>query len=95
MHANPPSIRKNTWRGGHHHPIYLQIKMKQFFQPNIGRVGRWVRGVGAVGMFIGAWFVFGVAIWAGILMATFGLFMLFEAWRGWCAVRACGIKTLL
>jgi hypothetical protein len=46
-------------------------------------------------MFIGAWFGFGVSAWLGLALAAFGAFMLFEALRGWCAVRACGIKTKL
>jgi hypothetical protein len=35
---------------------------------------------------------------ASILAAIFiliGLFCAFEAWVGWCAVRACGVKTPL
>lgn len=69
--------------------------MKKFFQPNIGPAGRWVRGIGAVGMFVAAGFVFRVSAWGGILLLAFGVFMLFEALRGWCGVRACGIKTKL
>jgi hypothetical protein len=69
--------------------------MRKFFQPNIGRSGRLVRGIGAVGMFVGACFVFRASVWGGILMLCFGAFMLFEALRGWCGLRACGIKTKL
>ena len=28
-----------------------------------------------------------------VIFLVIGLFSLFEAWKGWCAVRACGIKT--
>ena len=52
-----------------------------------------VRGMGALGFFIGAWFGFGVSIWLGLLLAVSGGFVLFEALRGWCVMRACGIKT--
>jgi len=69
--------------------------MKPFLQPNLDRRGRLVRGFGAVCVFIAAGFVFPVCVWAGLALAAFGAFMMFEALRGWCAVRACGIKTKL
>jgi len=69
--------------------------MKQFFQPNLDRRGRLVRGFGAVGVFIAAGFVFRVCVWGGIGLVAFGVFMMFEALRGWCGLRACGIKTRL
>ncbi|HMJ05195.1 MAG TPA: DUF2892 domain-containing protein [Chthoniobacterales bacterium] len=31
--------------------------------------------------------------WLAAIFLGVGLFTLFEAARGWCAVRACGIKT--
>ena len=69
--------------------------MKPIFSPNIGNKGRLVRGLGAVGLFVGAWFGFGVSAWLGVVLAASGGFVLFEALRGWCALRACGIKTRL
>lgn len=33
------------------------------------------------------------AVPLAVLFLVVGLFSLFEAARGWCAVRACGIKT--
>jgi len=69
--------------------------MKPFFSPNIGNQGRLVRGLRAIGLFVGAWFAFGVSIWLGLLLVGSGGFALFEALRGWCALRACGIKTKL
>lgn len=69
--------------------------MKPIFSPNIGNKGRVVRGLGAVGLFAGAWFGFGVSAWLGFVLASSGGFVLFEALRGWCALRACGIKTRL
>ena len=69
--------------------------MKPLFSPNIGNKGRLVRGLGAVGLFIGAWVAFDVATWLGVLLIACGGFVLFEALRGWCALRACGIKTRL
>ncbi len=67
--------------------------MKRFFPPNIGTTGRILRGLVALGLFAGAWFAFGAAAWLGIVLAACGGFVLFEAVRGWCWVRACGIKT--
>ena len=69
--------------------------MKRFFSRNIDRKGRVVRGVMAVGLFIGAWFAFGVSSLLGIVLTVSAVFTLFEALRGWCVGRACGGKTKL
>jgi len=69
--------------------------MKPLFARNLSNTGRLVRGVGAVGLLIGAGFGFFVSIWLGVVLAVSGGFVLFEALRGWCALRACGIKTPL
>ena len=68
--------------------------------PNIDQPGRRVRATaGIVCLIAGA----GVLVvmqpgprWvmaAGGLLIAAGLFMLFEAARGWCLLRACGIRT--
>jgi hypothetical protein len=31
--------------------------------------------------------------WLAVLLAMAGVFGLFEALRGWCLMRACGVKT--
>ena len=67
--------------------------MKPFFSSNIDNKGRIVRGLGAVGLFVAAWFAFGVAMWLGIVFVACGGFVLFETVRGWCVLRACGLKT--
>ena len=67
--------------------------MKKIFSPNIGNKGRLVRALIALGLFVGAAFGFGVSVWLGIVLLASGVFVLFEALRGWCAFRACGIKT--
>ena len=69
--------------------------MKPFFSPNIDNKGRLVRGLCAIGLLVGAWFGFGVSAWLGLALVASGGFVLFEALRGWCALRACGIKTKL
>ncbi len=67
--------------------------MKKLFRPNIGRTGRIIRGV--IGLVLlatalaarqGHWL-------AGVGLAAGGAFCLFEASRGWCVARACGVKT--
>lgn len=69
--------------------------MKGLFSPNIDTKGRLVRGTMALLLFVGAGFGFAVAPWLGLILAASGGFVLFEALRGWCALRACGIKTRL
>jgi hypothetical protein len=69
--------------------------VKRFFSPNIDRKGRIVRGAIATGLFISAWFAFKASLLAGGLVIMWAVFTLFEALRGWCVVRACGIKTKL
>ncbi|MBK7999270.1 MAG: hypothetical protein IPK15_11305 [Verrucomicrobia bacterium] len=69
--------------------------MKPLFSPNIDNRGRLVRGLGALALLIGAAFGFQVSIWLGLVLLASGGFVLFEALRGWCALRACGIKTKL
>jgi len=67
--------------------------MSRFLAPNIDRKGRVVRGVLALALFAGAAFTFQELPWLGGALAAGGAFVMFEALRGWCAARACGIKT--
>ena len=69
--------------------------MKPLFARNIRNSGRLVRGLGALALLIGAGIGFFVSIWLGVALAVSGVFVLFEALRGWCVLRACGIKTRL
>jgi hypothetical protein len=69
--------------------------MKPFFSRNINNKGRLLRGLTAAGLFVGAGFAFQTATWLGIVFVVSGGFVLFEALRGWCVMRACGIKTRL
>jgi hypothetical protein len=69
--------------------------MKHLFSPNIGKKGRLVRGLGALVLLVGAGFGFTVSVWLGLVLLASGAFVLFESLRGWCALRACGIKTKL
>ena len=67
--------------------------MKPLFARNISNTGRIVRGLGALALLIGSGFGFFVSVWLGAGLAVGGVFVLFEALRGWCVMRACGIKT--
>ncbi len=69
--------------------------MKRWFAQNIDSKGRILRGVTALILLVGAWFALGVSIWLCMFLAVAGVFAVFEAVRGWCALRACGIKTRL
>lgn len=67
--------------------------MKKRFIPNLTRGGRIVRAVLATLLLIGALFAWGTTPWLAVVLALSSAFVFFEAARGWCAVRACGIKT--
>jgi hypothetical protein len=69
--------------------------MKPFFSRNIDNPGRLVRGLGALLVLVGAGFGFTVSVWLGLGLLAAGVFVGFEALRGWCVMRACGIKTRL
>ena len=69
--------------------------MKSLFSPNIGNKGRLIRGFAALVLLVGAGFGFTVSMWLGLVLLASGAFVLFESLRGWCALRACGIKTNL
>lgn len=69
--------------------------MKPFFARNISNTGRLVRGLAALALLLGAGLGFLVSVWLGAGLAVGGLFVLFEALRGWCVLRACGLKTRL
>lgn len=67
-----------------------------FMSPNIDSTGRRVRAVmGSVLLVLAAALFFAgwAPVWLCLLLALGGVFALFEASRGWCAARACGIKT--
>ena len=69
--------------------------MKSFFSLNIGKAGRILRGLLGLALLVCAAFSFNASPWLGLLLAAAGGFGLFEALRGWCFARACGIKTRL
>ena len=60
---------------------------------NIDNKGRLFRGSGAVVMAVAAIITWPKSSAAGIALALAAGFLGFEASRGWCALRACGVKT--
>jgi hypothetical protein len=67
--------------------------VSRFFQPNIKRQGRIARGViGSLCLIAGIVLV-DFNLWLGLFFVVAGLFAIYEALRGWCLARACGIKT--
>jgi hypothetical protein len=69
--------------------------MRKFFTPNIDWRGRIARLVYGVVMIIAGLALLSRAWWVSLVLIIFGVFALYEAFRGWCVMRACGIKTKL
>lgn len=69
--------------------------MNRFFRRNIGFYGRLVRGVLGTILLIAGIIMADFELWICLLLVGLGLFALFEAVRGWCFARACGIRTKL
>ncbi len=67
----------------------------KWFTPNISRTGRIVRGLLGIALIIAGLVTSPHSLWPCLLLVGLGLFVLFEALRGWCLARACGIKTRL
>ncbi len=69
--------------------------MGNFLARNINRTGRIVRAVWGIALIIAGVLVARRSGWACFFLVAFGVFALYEAARGWCVVRACGIRTKL
>lgn len=69
--------------------------MAEFFTRNIGNGGRLVRGGIAAVLFVSGALLVRERSFVGAVLLAAGVFVLFEALRGWCALRACGIRTKL
>ena len=66
--------------------------MASFFSPNIDKAGRSIRAVFALGLLV-AGFCLLSRPWAAGFLFAFAAFAFYEALRGWCIMRACGVKT--
>ena len=69
--------------------------MRRFFSRNLDWRGRLARGVWGALLLIAGIILADHQLWLCLALIGFGLFGLFEAARGWCLVRACGIRTKL
>jgi choline-glycine betaine transporter len=67
--------------------------MSKFFRPNLRRSGRIARGVIGTICLIAGIVLVDESLGLGLVFVAAGLFAIFEAIRGWCLVRACGLKT--
>jgi hypothetical protein len=68
-------------------------RLKKFFAPNIDRPGRIIRAIMATIFLAGAWLAQPHSIILALVLLGCGLVGVYEAFRGWCALRACGVKT--
>ena len=75
------------------HFVHDKALMRKFFSPNIDARGRLARGITAMLLLLAAIILIPHMRRMALVLALAGMFVLFEAWRGWCALRACGIKT--
>jgi hypothetical protein len=65
-----------------------------FWACNIDRRGRMLRfSSGVILLLAGGLFYWQGLHWAGWILVAAALFTWFEAARGWCALRALGVKT--
>jgi len=70
--------------------------MTRFFARNLDGQGRLARGIAASILLVAGVLIWGGEpwrLWTGIGLLASGVFVMFEALRGWCIMRACGIKT--
>jgi hypothetical protein len=67
--------------------------MKARFKKNLESKGLWVRALGAMVLMVLAAWGWGSHWWIALGLAPASGFVLFEALRGWCVLRACGVRT--
>ena len=71
----------------------LNEGMAKLFARNIDNRGRLLRSLWGLLLIGASILLFSRSKWAFGLLLAGGIFALFEAARGWCVMRACGIKT--
>ena len=65
-------------------------------KPNIDAKGRAARGeLAVIFLLAGGCLLETLPVALTTVFIVVGLFCAFESWIGWCAVRACGVKTPL
>jgi len=67
--------------------------VSRFFKPNLNFRGRMARGVIGTLCLVAGIVIAGDYSLLGLIFVAAGLFAIFESLRGWCLVRACGLKT--
>jgi hypothetical protein len=67
--------------------------MKKFFAANIDGRGRLIRAALGAALVIGGVVGGRANLWVAIALIISGGFCWFEAVRGWCVMRACGVRT--
>lgn len=67
----------------------------RFFNPNLDKRGRLIRALSGTLLCGIALAVFPTSRTAALILLGMAAFLGFEAARGWCALRACGLKTRL
>jgi len=75
--------------------VVIETRVAPRMKQNIDSKGRAARGgIAVIFLLTGGCLIPETAFLATIFIFI-GLFCAFEAWIGWCAVRACGVKTPL
>ena len=67
--------------------------MNGFFNRNISFHGRMARGIVGAVLLIAGIIMADFELWVCLPLVALGLFCIFEAIRGWCLLRACGLRT--
>jgi len=73
--------------------LVLFVHMRNFFKQNINTRGRLIRGTAGVAMIVAGLLLSREDGWICVALVASGGFVLYEAVRGWCIMRACGIRT--
>ncbi len=89
----PTSAAQGAAGVGFRHGLCYGFGVSRFFNPNLDFRGRLVRGVLGALLLIAGIVVADFELWVCLPLVAMGLFGLFEAFRGWCFMRACGVKT--
>lgn len=69
--------------------------MRKFFARNIDSRGRIARGIWGALLLIGGVVALNYQLWLAAVLFALSALAIFEAFRGWCIMRACGVKTKL
>lgn len=67
----------------------------KLFSRNLSTAGRVVRGLAGAAGLVAAALVWPSSSLGAVLLGAAAVFLVFEALRGWCVARACGIRTPL